>query len=211
MTRPRPGLPPAYILAGGRSSRFGSDKARHPHEGVPLILRVAGELAARGLPEAVVVADRAGRYEDLGLRTIADPTPHAGPLGGVLAALRDGVASKDSTAGSREDSRAGWRLVVACDGVGFDPRIATALLHALEEAEGAPPPRVLAIGFRAEREHPLPGLYRACAEAEAEIERRLREGRGSLRGLVEDRGRWIDWSGPWPMRNANRPTDLESG
>ena len=38
-----------YVLAGGRSSRMGRDKALIPVDGVPLAARIADVLAAAGL------------------------------------------------------------------------------------------------------------------------------------------------------------------
>jgi molybdopterin-guanine dinucleotide biosynthesis protein A len=78
---------PAYLLAGGRSSRFGSDKALATISGIPLLLRAAREMDAAGSP-VTVIADRRGKYADLGLETIADDQSGLGPLGGLATALR---------------------------------------------------------------------------------------------------------------------------
>jgi molybdenum cofactor guanylyltransferase len=70
------------ILAGGRSSRFGSDKALALHQGRPLIAHVADALLAQCA--ALVVCGRQwGGHVGL-----ADaPGPGLGPLGGLCAAL----------------------------------------------------------------------------------------------------------------------------
>ena len=39
---------PGFILAGGRSSRFGAEKACHPVEGIPMALRVAAAMRGAG-------------------------------------------------------------------------------------------------------------------------------------------------------------------
>ena len=83
--------PSAYILAGGRSRRFGSDKARAELDGRPLILRVADVLRAV-CGEVVVVADRPGKYDDLGLPTIADRRTGLGPVAGLETVLTDRLA-----------------------------------------------------------------------------------------------------------------------
>jgi len=71
------------ILAGGRSSRFGSDKAAALLDGRALIDHVAGALA--GEVGALIVCGRAHR----GLTGVPDrPAPDLGPLGGINAALR---------------------------------------------------------------------------------------------------------------------------
>ncbi|HEY9840887.1 MAG TPA: NTP transferase domain-containing protein, partial [Candidatus Obscuribacterales bacterium] len=62
---------PVYLLAGGRNSRFGSDKARALLGGSPLILQVA-RLLHPYAADLKVVATTAGAYADLGLETLAD-------------------------------------------------------------------------------------------------------------------------------------------
>lgn len=76
-----------FVLAGGQSRRFGTDKARHPVNGLPMAARVASVLEAAGLPVQLVVRDLA--LEELGIPLLLEPPtkepPH--PLRGVLAAL----------------------------------------------------------------------------------------------------------------------------
>jgi molybdopterin-guanine dinucleotide biosynthesis protein A len=96
---------PVYILAGGKSRRFGSDKARAMRGGVPLVVGVARTvepIASR----VTVVASRAGEYDDLGLRTIGDVVAEKGPMGGLLTAIED----------CRDEE---WLLLSACDWVGI--------------------------------------------------------------------------------------------
>lgn len=70
------------VLAGGRSSRFGSDKALALWQGRPLIAHVAGRLLT--ICPIVVLCGRA--YA--GMDAIPDrPAPDLGPLGGLNAAL----------------------------------------------------------------------------------------------------------------------------
>ena len=73
-----------YVLAGGRSSRMGQDKAALQLGGATLL-----ELAVRKLQpvcdEVVVVGPGLA-----GVRNLADDFPGCGPLGGIEAALADG-------------------------------------------------------------------------------------------------------------------------
>ena len=70
------------MIAGGRSRRFGSDKALALLHGRPLIDHAIGILEPR--VDAVVVCGR----EWGGLLSLADlPAPGLGPLGGIAAAL----------------------------------------------------------------------------------------------------------------------------
>lgn len=76
------------ILAGGASSRFGSDKALADYQGRPLIAHVAQAL--RGQCDALVVCGRT--WGDL--PELADhPAPVLGPMGGLCAALVHAAAN----------------------------------------------------------------------------------------------------------------------
>lgn len=97
---------PLYVLSGGRSSRFGSDKARARYCGETLLQRQIRLLEPIAFP-VTVVADRAGKYDDLMLRTIADIAPGSGPLGGLESAL--------------QDRGQGWLLLTCCDMVAVNP------------------------------------------------------------------------------------------
>lgn len=72
------------ILAGGRSSRMGTDKATFAVAGRPML-----DWARLALEEACGRVVVVGRQEPLaGMETIADPgDPHRGPLAGLVAAL----------------------------------------------------------------------------------------------------------------------------
>lgn len=89
----------AYILVGGKSSRFGSDKALIDIAGQPLALHLAG--IVREAAETVTLVGPSGRYEHLGLPLIPDTHQDVGPLAGILAAL--------------EHTSTRWNLIIACD------------------------------------------------------------------------------------------------
>jgi molybdopterin-guanine dinucleotide biosynthesis protein A len=110
-----------WVLAGGRSSRMGQDKALLEIDGVPLALRAAGELS-RVCGAVTLVGDPA-RYGRLGLPVIADSYPGQGPLAGIEAAL--GATRTDAN------------LIVACDMPALSPGILAELLNA--EADAAVP------------------------------------------------------------------------
>lgn len=75
-----------YVLAGGRSSRMGSDKAEMRLGGLTLLEIAVGKLR-RICAEVVVVGQR--ECVPAGVRMIPDVRPGCGPLGGIEAALRD--------------------------------------------------------------------------------------------------------------------------
>ena len=87
----------AFILAGGASSRMGTDKARLPLEGELFIQRIADTLRSLASPVTVVGQN----CDDLGLRSVSDIHPRWGALGGIHTAL--------------SDCRSEWALVAACD------------------------------------------------------------------------------------------------
>jgi molybdopterin-guanine dinucleotide biosynthesis protein A len=129
----------AYILAGGRSTRFGSDKARAMLHGEPLLVRLAGSLGRAGLP-VLAVGQRDGQYRDLGIETIGDIEPGLGPVGGLRTAL--------------EHRRDGWCLVCSCDLTQWRDEWLSALQSRVSASDKA-----LAAAFRSERWDPFPGLY----------------------------------------------------
>ena len=96
---------PAYILAGGRSRRFGSDKALADRGGEPAIVRLRRDLLAAGAPDVTAVARHPGAYAPQGVRTIADLRAGTGPLAGLEAALSDALVRHD----------ADWVLLASCD------------------------------------------------------------------------------------------------
>jgi molybdopterin-guanine dinucleotide biosynthesis protein A len=79
------------VLAGGRSSRFGSDKLAAELDGRPL-LHHAIEAVAAVAPEVIVVAAPGVEPPipvalETRVRVVHDPQPFGGPLVGLMAAL----------------------------------------------------------------------------------------------------------------------------
>lgn len=168
---PVPGLP-AYILAGGQSSRFAgneldgqaADKAVIEVAGQVQILRLIRQLEIQG-HQVQVVADRADRYQELGIHCLVDAVSHAGPLAGLSTAL----AHRDSHYG------AGWLLLAPVDQLNWQASWASELLSA-SVLSGRPP----AVVFQVEDGvQPLPGLYHTSLREQ--IDDWL--GRGDHRGL----------------------------
>jgi molybdopterin-guanine dinucleotide biosynthesis protein A len=78
------------VLAGGRSTRMGGDKALAPLAGRPLVAHVAARLAPQVDALFLNVNGDAARFAALRYPIVADAAPdaRAGPLAGVAAALR---------------------------------------------------------------------------------------------------------------------------
>lgn len=137
----------AYILAGGESSRFGSDKARALVNGQSLISHVARSIAP-AVSEVTVVADRRNKYSDLGLHTVADCIPGMGPLGGLYTALADYNGE-------------GWVVLVSCDWVGIQVAWIECLLAARRK-------KTKAVVFRGRKWEPLLALYHSSIRESVE-------------------------------------------
>jgi len=90
----------AYVLAGGYSRRFGTDKALYQYDGQSLI-RYSLELLTRKFPSVSIVAKDAGDYEWLGYPVVADIVDQQNPLVGVLSGM--------------VNSNTDWNYFHACD------------------------------------------------------------------------------------------------
>ncbi len=156
---------PVYILAGGQSKRFGSDKARVLIDGAPLISRTA-EALEPGAKSIKVVAATAGAYQDIGLTTIGDLNPGLGPLGGLDTALADRVARHGK----------GWLLLAACDLAQPDVGLAQRLMSHIR-------PDVQAVVFKGERFEPLFALYHSSIHAA--VRDQINSGQGAMWRLIE--------------------------
>jgi len=129
----------AYILAGGHSRRFGSDKARALYAGRTLIQTLADRLNALGYA-VTVVGKHNGQYADLGLDTIGDIEPDQGPIGGLRTALTH--------------RRAGWILLCSCDMLEIHESWIDALIDRRQRD-----PETAAVVAKDDIWQPFPALY----------------------------------------------------
>jgi molybdopterin-guanine dinucleotide biosynthesis protein A len=189
--RPRVAMT-GLILAGGSGARMGRDKASMPFEGEPMASRVA-RLLAEACDEVLVASGDGFRLAWVGLPQVADATPAAGPLGGLVSGLE--AASNELTAavavdmpyvsggllGLMADLWDGEDAVVPRSQYGPEP------LHALYASSAGPPLRA----------------------ALSDGTRSLREalGRLSIRDVPEGIWRRVDSTGRFAW-NLNRPEDL---
>ena len=112
----------AAILAGGESTRFGTDKALFVWRGKPLVVHAVEALSAK-VAEVLVVAKRAGPFEDLrncGVRVVLDGQADSNPFWGLLAAL--------------EAVRTPWLFLYPCDAPLVRPDLLGALFGVREGA-----------------------------------------------------------------------------
>lgn len=76
----------AYILAGGKSSRMGTDKGLILFKGKPLIEKVIEQL--QPLFKKIIIVSNNPEYEKFGLEVIQDLIKDIGPAGGIYTALK---------------------------------------------------------------------------------------------------------------------------
>ena len=191
------------VLAGGGSSRFGSDKLAAEFDGVPLLDRaVAAVAAVAGCSEVVVVLapgdDRELLPAAVPVRRARDPSEHGGPLVGLLAGL--------------EVAREPLVIVVGGDMPTLSPDVLAALLRALTATEGSADAAVL---LQRGIARPLPAALRNGAATQV-ARHLIGDGERSLVALVRDlasrslsEGEWrgLDPAGA-TLRDIDRPEDL---
>jgi len=173
-----------FVLAGGRSSRMGQDKALLPWQGSTLL-----ESAARKVQQVAGSATIIGDpklYRHLGFPVVADRIPGCGPLGGLYTALSTTPAE--------------WNVLVACDMPHITIEVLSGLLAQIDSTDAIVP--------RTDGHwEPLCAVYhrRLAAAAATAIQRK------SLK--MQDFVSQIDAS-PWPAQdpalfaNWNSPHDV---
>lgn len=185
----------AFVLAGGKSSRMGSDKAFLEFEGRTLLAR-AVELARSVAPQVYIVGSRE-KFGEFGA-VVEDIFRDCGPLAGIHAALRS--------------SQTELNLMLAVD-MPFVPR--TFLQYLLGESEAARDAMVIVP--RAERRRQtLCAIYRRdfADVAQTALSRGSNRidilfGTVPVRVIEEDELQRAGFS-PAIFRNLNTPADLET-
>lgn len=187
-------MPTGVVLAGGRSSRMGVDKAALPVAGVAMAARVASAMTDAGCrPVWCQGGDRA-RLGEIGLTVKPDRVLHEGPLAAIVDALR---RSSDERGGTDD-----LVVVAACDLPGVDPASITALLV----AAGDNPQALLVVAADADGRAHLLGVWRtAAAEQLAAL---VDAGQRSYRSAVAAFGAVLVVVDPASVDNVNTPSDL---
>ncbi len=176
----------AYILAGGRSSRMGSDKALLPFHGRTLVEHVAAQ--AHSVTANVTLVGKRERYINFGYVVIEDSMAECGPLAGVHAALASTACD--------------WNLILACD----MPEVTAEFLgELLAHAESGCADVVIPVTPEGAPEPLCAAYHRRCAEVIGNaLKNGVRKVTDGLAGLKVDH-----WSVPDShfFRNLNTPQD----
>jgi molybdopterin-guanine dinucleotide biosynthesis protein A len=174
-----------FVLAGGRSSRMGRDKALLPlgdrtllEQAAVRVRAAAGDVTLIGPPE---------RYAGLGYPVVPDSVEKCGPIGGLYTALS--ITSAE------------WNLIVACDMPGLTVEFLRDLLGAAEEAGADCLVPETSSGLE-----PLCAVYhrRCLAAAEQTILRKIFKLHDFVSSL---RFKTLVLSDPSPVENVNTPEE----
>jgi len=189
--RPGGGGWTGVVLAGGKSSRMGRDKALIEVGGRSLLDLALDRLGPH--VEELLVIGEPEKYGSVGPFVIADEWPGKGPLGGLATAMR--YASNDRL------------LVVACDLPGLDGRLFELLKAQLGTATEAVVPRHdgLIEPLAAAYHRNAQPVFRRCVEQDVlKMADALALVRTSYVQVVPGRDGWPEDL----FRNINAPGDL---
>lgn len=125
-----------YILAGGQSSRMGSDKGLCEIKGRPMIEWVVSGVKDLGI-QLVIISNNL-EYKKFGYPVIPDVIPNKGPLGGIYTALKHSSTERN--------------IVLSCDSPFVNGSIVERLFNQSENEE-------MAIASYENNLYPLIGLY----------------------------------------------------
>ncbi len=150
------------ILAGGMSSRFGSNKALSRFEGERLIHRLCKTVGSV-TDRIMLITNTPEEYAFLNVASRKDLVPRCGPIGGIFTALRT--------------ANTPLCLCVACDMPFIKPEF---LEYMLERSPGYD----VVVPMNDGREEPLCAVYRdTCASA---IENRIQARRHKMTGFFDE-------------------------
>ncbi len=183
----------AFILAGGKSTRMGSEKAFVELEGRTLLSRALG--IARCITPNVRIVGDPSKFSTFA-PTVEDIFPNCGPLAGIHAALRS--------------SQTDLNLILAVD----LPFVASTLLQFLIARAKDSPTSTVTVPRTSEGWQPLCALYRRQFAELAE--QALRAGRYKIDKLFDASStqtiteQELETAGlsPKMFRNLNTPQDL---
>jgi len=124
------------ILAGGKSSRMGSDKGLINFKGKPMVKHIIETLESMNVPIMIIANNDA--YLDFGLPVYRDLIEEKGPIGGIYTALHHTENDKN--------------IIISCD----TPFVSATLLNLLLDQSKD---QLVTIPEFEGQQHPLIGVY----------------------------------------------------
>lgn len=110
------------IIAGGKSSRMGTDKSFVPLLGKPMIEHILARITDLGQRETILITNRLDDYARLGLPMFDDILANKGSLGGIYTAIHY--------------SQSDYTLTIACDMPFVNPTFLRYIMALREEKTG---------------------------------------------------------------------------
>lgn len=211
--------PWALILAGGRSSRMGRDKALLPVDGARSLLYHIAQVAQAVADPVQVLTPWPQRYEmavPAGVQIVQEvPLPGAqetfhGPAAALVQGMVQGGAGRDGVGGDRDSvdslgSARRWVLVLACDLPGVSVAQVEAWWQQVQTETSEP---TVWLPFVQGRWHPLCGFYhpRCYPELTAYVAAGGRSLQGWLAGQAVGR---LTLADPHSVVNVNTPAEWQ--
>ena len=182
------------ILAGGKSSRMGTDKGLINFNDIPLVERIIRQIS-HIFPEIFIVTNNIEEYRRLGCPLISDALPGIGPLGGLYTAL--------------DYDKHDYTLLLSCDMPFVSQALLLYLMNVVDHYD-AVVPRL------SEQSHPEPLRAIYSKNCFSIIEKYIEEGGRKVIGFYSGIDiRYVERNeiegvdpGARSFFNANRPEDL---
>ncbi len=182
------------ILAGGKSSRMGTDKALVPYKGVPMLQRVY-QVAAECTEQVYVLTPWKERYQNIlpsDCNYLIESQSGKGPVNGLSEGL--------------EQISADWILLLACDLPLLNIEILQSWINKLPQI---PTSTLALVPQRSQIWEPMCGFYRQ--EVKTELDTFLQAGKRSFQELlsgIEVEVLNVDRKADLMLLNCNSPGDL---
>ncbi len=185
----------SLILAGGKSSRMGRDKALVPYQGKPMLQRVY-QVAGACTEQVYVMAPWVERYENIlpqECQYLVETQPGKGPVNG----LSEGLVQIS----------ADWILLLACDLPLLDLEILQSWINKLPQI---PTSTLALVPQDSQIWQPMCAFYRQ--EVKTELDAFLKAGKRSFQDFlsgIEVEALFVDEKIALMLHNCNYPGDLE--
>jgi len=179
----------AAILAGGKSSRMGSDKGLVLLHGKEMVLHVIDVL--KPMVENIRIVANTSGYTNFGLPVVEDMIKDKGPIGGIVTAL---TFSENL-----------WNFIVACDMPFLNTEIIWRLTNNTDNFDAVVP-------FYDGRPQPLCAFYNQSSLPAIKLQ--IDSGNYKLQDLLKVlRVKFVDFTGEFtdqlhPFRNFNSKEEL---